>query len=103
MNTIGPLVLFQATIGLLKKSGKPKFVVVSSIMGSIELAPSMPPITVYGSSKAAVNYIVRRIHAENPELIAFPLHPGYVNFRVTFTCHSSYWLMNYVLWEVDIC
>jgi NAD(P)-dependent dehydrogenase (short-subunit alcohol dehydrogenase family) len=36
------------------------------------------PVTAYGSSKAAVNYIVRKIHFENPDLIAFPIHPGYV-------------------------
>jgi len=79
VNTIGPVLLFQASLDLLLKSEKPKFVVVSSTMGSIELAPVFPaPTTAYGSSKAAVNYIVRRIHAENEKLIAFPIHPGWV-------------------------
>jgi NAD(P)-dependent dehydrogenase (short-subunit alcohol dehydrogenase family) len=34
--------------------------------------------TAYGASKAAVNYIVRKIHFENPGLIAFPISPGWV-------------------------
>jgi len=79
VNVIGPLALFQAGFELLKKAAKPKFVVVSSVMGSVELASTFGiPVTGYGSSKAAVNYITRRINAENPEIIAFPIHPGYV-------------------------
>lgn len=36
------------------------------------------PATAYGASKAALNYVVRKIHVENEGLIAFPLHPGWV-------------------------
>lgn len=66
VNVIGPLVLFQASLALLKKAAKPKFVVIGSVMGSVELSGSWEaPVTGYGSSKAAVHYITRRIHAEN--------------------------------------
>lgn len=34
--------------------------------------------TAYGASKAALNWITKNIHIENPKIIAFPLHPGYV-------------------------
>jgi len=79
INAIGPLVLFQQSFPLLKKSNKPKFVVVSTILGSIKLQSEMKwPTTSYGSSKAAVNYIVGKIHHENDGLIAFPIHPGWV-------------------------
>ncbi len=34
--------------------------------------------TPYGASKIASTYVVRKIHFENPGLIAFPIHPGWV-------------------------
>jgi norsolorinic acid ketoreductase len=34
--------------------------------------------TGYGASKASLNWITRRIHFDHPELIAFPIYPGYV-------------------------
>jgi norsolorinic acid ketoreductase len=79
VNAIGPLILFQATKPLLGRSSQPKFVVVTSRAGSIgRLDFGQLPVVAYGSSKAAVNYIVRKIHFENMDLIAFPIHPGYV-------------------------
>jgi norsolorinic acid ketoreductase len=79
VNTIGPIGVFQATSPLLEAANKPKFVVVSSHGGSIGDMETEPfPLSAYGASKTAINYIVRKIHFENPELIAFPIHPGYV-------------------------
>jgi len=79
-NTIGPVILFQATEPLLKAStSTPIFVVLSSSLGAISEIPTHPqPAAAYGSSKAALNYIVCRIHQEYEYLTAFPLHPGYV-------------------------
>lgn len=77
VNAIGPLVLFQAVHPLLQNSARPKFVVVSSLGGSIGSMERVPlPLVAYGSSKALVNYFVRKIHFENESLIAFPIHPG---------------------------
>jgi norsolorinic acid ketoreductase len=91
VNTIGPLVLFQATKPLLERSSLPKFVVVTSRIGSIgHMDFGQLPVTAYGSSKAAVNYIVRKIHFENPDLIAFPIHPGYVVAILKRSCRQ--WL-----------
>jgi len=36
------------------------------------------PTTLYGASKAAVNFLVKKIHLEHEKLIAFPIHPGWV-------------------------
>ncbi|CAF1366140.1 unnamed protein product [Adineta steineri] len=81
VNVAGPLILFQALYPLLKKSksGAPKFVVISSAVGSIgELLPALT--VAYGASKAAVNYVTKKIHQEHEKdgVIAFPIHPGLV-------------------------
>ncbi|CAF1164435.1 unnamed protein product [Rotaria sp. Silwood1] len=81
VNLLGPLILFQALYPLLKKSksGAPKFVVISTALASIGDMYSVP-VTAYGASKAAVNYVTKKIHQEHEKdgLIAFPLHPGLV-------------------------
>ncbi|TFK37008.1 hypothetical protein BDQ12DRAFT_724461 [Crucibulum laeve] len=79
-NVIGVLVLFQAMHHLLKASkSSPKFVPLSSPVASLTAYISIPAgYTCYGVSKAAVNYIARRIHYENEWLICFPLSPGIV-------------------------
>ena len=43
VNTIGPLILYQATRNLLKKSSDPKFIVISTSAGSIAIQDHMPP------------------------------------------------------------
>ena len=77
VNVIGALTIFQATWPLLKDADMPIFVVLSTGGASIGDMETLPlPITAYGASKAAINYMVRKIHFENPWLIAFPLSPG---------------------------
>jgi norsolorinic acid ketoreductase len=79
VNTIGALLLFQATWPLLKLSSSPIFVALPTGVASIGDIESIPlPATAYGISKVALNYIVRKIHFETPELTAFVLSPGYV-------------------------
>jgi norsolorinic acid ketoreductase len=81
VNLIGVLALFQAVEPLLKKAQNknPKFVALSSNLGSIGLAPHVPgPWFCYGVTKAALNYLVRRIHVENDWLTAVALQPGWV-------------------------
>jgi norsolorinic acid ketoreductase len=79
INTMGTLTLFQATNALLDNSSKPKFVYISTVVGSIGDAEKWPLQGVaYGASKAAANYIMRKIHLEHPKLTVFPLHPGWV-------------------------
>ncbi|KAL5399456.1 hypothetical protein PMIN03_012679 [Paraphaeosphaeria minitans] len=81
-NTIGPVLLFQATKPLLKESDKPVFLAISSGVGSMgvqEAFAAFPAkFSPYGASKAALNWLVRRIHFEEPWLTAYVTHPGVV-------------------------
>ena len=76
INAIAPLLLFQAALPLLEKSKQPKFIAISSSMGSIS---EMEPLKglAYGASKSALNYIARKIHWEHENLVSVALHPGY--------------------------
>jgi norsolorinic acid ketoreductase len=81
INTISVLALFQATEPLLRKnkSGNPKFIALSSNLGSIGLVPyAFGPFYAYGVTKAALNYTIRRIHVESDWLTATSLQPGWV-------------------------
>lgn len=80
VNSIAPIILFQAFWPLLERSRTPKFIAITSSLGSISSIGDFPlGVTAYGGSKAALNYMVRKIHFENPKLIAFPLAPGWVS------------------------
>lgn len=86
INTNGPLVLFQATHALLSASPAPKFVPISSGNGSIEQGTQFPgDIYPYGASKAALNWVVRKLHREFPAMIIFPLAPGAVETDLTMS------------------
>jgi NAD(P)-dependent dehydrogenase (short-subunit alcohol dehydrogenase family) len=66
---IGPLVLFQASYPLLKAStAAPKFVIISSRAGSNVIGAAIPGGLSYGASKAAVNFLSRKLHFENEGL-----------------------------------
>ncbi|KAK3168535.1 hypothetical protein OEA41_004983 [Lepraria neglecta] len=67
VNAIGSLLLFQATLPLLKKvtHGPGKFVTVSSPIESIgAMEQRRYPMAVYWASKAMVNSLTRKIHFE---------------------------------------
>lgn len=69
MNVLGPLVLFKSTYQLLGKSTAiGKFIVVSSMAGSITEMSAMVTAP-YGMSKAGVNWLVRKLQMEHPNLI----------------------------------
>ncbi|KAJ5519480.1 Short-chain dehydrogenase/reductase SDR [Penicillium expansum] len=77
VNTIAPLLVFQALWPLMQRSGSvPKLAVISS---SSEPVPG----GAYGPSKAASNWLTKALHAENAAdgLVAFALHPGWVQTR----------------------
>ncbi|KAF2808793.1 NAD(P)-binding protein [Mytilinidion resinicola] len=77
VNTIGPLLLLQAAWELLQKAPRPKFVVVASQLGSVAVGPKAALASgSYGASKASINYLLRKLHFENPGLIALPICPG---------------------------
>lgn len=77
VNAAGPVRLFQATLPLLQAAKQPKFIVISSFAGTISNAERINfPLSSYAASKAAVNFLLRRIHIEHPDLIAVSVHPG---------------------------
>jgi norsolorinic acid ketoreductase len=77
VNTLGPLRLFKAAAPLLKASGQPKFVYISTALASIDGLENSPSLTAaYGVSKAAGNYLIKKIHGEDETLIAFSIDPG---------------------------
>lgn len=79
VNTIAPLTLIKAFKPLLEASESPKFFVITAHLGSIADMESLPiPTFAYGVSKAAANYLVRKIHFENPWLISQSFNPGLV-------------------------
>ncbi|KAK3116002.1 hypothetical protein LTR53_004116 [Teratosphaeriaceae sp. CCFEE 6253] len=79
VNALAPLALFQATWPLLQRSTNPKFVPISSRLGSVtEIARVQNPAAAYGASKAMLNYLTCRMHHENAGLVAFPMSPGFV-------------------------
>ncbi|KAJ7617146.1 hypothetical protein FB45DRAFT_1104314 [Roridomyces roridus] len=79
VNTLGVIVLFQSAQDLLLSSptGAPIFALISTAVGSIErfLNATVSP---YGSSKAAANFIIKALDAENPKLVSLAIHPGWV-------------------------
>jgi norsolorinic acid ketoreductase len=78
VNTIGPLVLFQAIYPLLAAAPRPKFFVMATSVSSFGLMEHFPiPSAAYGASKAGVNYIARKIHFEHQNVISVCLYPGY--------------------------
>ncbi|EON98424.1 putative aflatoxin biosynthesis ketoreductase nor-1 protein [Phaeoacremonium minimum UCRPA7] len=84
INTIGPVTLFQAVYPLLKASltRNPIFLPISTMIGSIGCQESLSALPAtfcpYGASKAALNWIVSRIHYEEPWLTTWAAHPGLV-------------------------
>ncbi|KAI8663509.1 hypothetical protein NCS57_00952200 [Fusarium keratoplasticum] len=79
INSVGPFTLYLATRSLLLASANPKFIVLSTELGSIGLQGERKIQDVaYGMSKAAVNFFVGKLHHEEPKLTAFPIHPGWV-------------------------
>jgi norsolorinic acid ketoreductase len=79
-NTLGPIKLFQATWHLLSLSKTPKFILMSSVLGAIQMEDGLGPVAAlaYGVSKAAANFFVSKAHFEMEEqgLVVLALHPG---------------------------
>ncbi|KAJ7804981.1 hypothetical protein B0H14DRAFT_3773246 [Mycena olivaceomarginata] len=79
VNTFATIVLYQAVHKLLLASptGAPKFTYISTIAASIGAFLNFSG-SAYGSSKAAVNYLVKVLDAENPSLVTLAISPGWV-------------------------
>ncbi len=76
VNVIGPLLLFQTLQPMLSQS-LGKLVTISSGAGSSgAMERFLMPNAAYGPSKATLNYLIRKIHFENEDIVAFALDPG---------------------------
>jgi norsolorinic acid ketoreductase len=76
-NATGTLVLFQAVHGLLEAAKMPKFIPIGTPVGSIGEIEKFPlGSTAYGTSKAALHFLTRKMHFENEGMVIFPLAPG---------------------------
>ncbi|KAK4501508.1 hypothetical protein PRZ48_007317 [Zasmidium cellare] len=80
INTVGPILLYKATTDLLNASKQtPKFFIISSTLGSNAKMDGYPmPLSAYGTSKAAANWIAGKIHREEEKLVVIPIQPGWV-------------------------
>ena len=79
INTIAPILLYQATHALLTASSEPKFFIISSDLGSMGDMKRLPlPMLAYGMSKAAVNYAAVKFHHEDSKITVVPVQPGWV-------------------------
>ncbi|KPI41918.1 putative oxido [Cyphellophora attinorum] len=78
-NSTAQLMLFQAFWPLLQASAQPKSIAITSSVGSIG---AQEPFSggAYGPSKAALNWIVKRLHLELQKegLVSVAVHPGWV-------------------------
>lgn len=79
VNTIAPILLYQATRDLMLASPKPKFFVISSVMGSVSIGPGVGfQLPAYGTSKAAINWFTRKANYDEPKILVAPVSPGWV-------------------------
>jgi NAD(P)-dependent dehydrogenase (short-subunit alcohol dehydrogenase family) len=77
VNTIAPLALAGAFTAQVKRSEQRKAIAISTRLGSMA-ANTDGGLYIYRSSKAALNAVWRSYAADQPELIATLLHPGWV-------------------------
>ncbi|PMD32134.1 aflatoxin biosynthesis ketoreductase-like protein nor-1 [Hyaloscypha variabilis F] len=68
VNTIAPLLLLQAFFPLLEKSEAPKFLIITSSIGTITNM----------ENQGAANYLARKVVFENPKLVSMAFNPGWV-------------------------
>lgn len=79
VNTVGPVMLYQASRELLIASkGSPKFFVISSVVGSVQIGPGIGfELPAYGTSKAAVNWFMRKANGEEDRIVVAAVSPGW--------------------------
>ncbi|UKZ78910.1 hypothetical protein TrVFT333_006656 [Trichoderma virens FT-333] len=78
VNTVAPIALLQASKPLLQNAAHPRFVVISSSIGSIAEVEAHPAqLGAYGASKAAINYLMRKVHFEETWLTSMVICPGW--------------------------
>ncbi|PKX89463.1 SDR family oxidoreductase [Aspergillus novofumigatus IBT 16806] len=82
VNAYGPFQLFKAVHPLLRPStatSKPKFVLISSVGGSLTTMNNFMPIAGYGASKALSNFLFKWLALDNKDIIIWAQNPGNVD------------------------
>jgi NAD(P)-dependent dehydrogenase (short-subunit alcohol dehydrogenase family) len=77
-NVTGVLLTTQAYLPLLRKSSAAKVANISSSLGSNAHANLFGPVTAYGLSKAALNYLTTAFRHAEPKVTFTAIHPGWV-------------------------
>jgi NAD(P)-dependent dehydrogenase (short-subunit alcohol dehydrogenase family) len=77
VNTIGPMLVTQALLPLLRRAGRPIVATMTSKMGSIG-DNSSGGHYAYRMSKAALNMWCRSFAVDHKDIISVVLHPGWV-------------------------
>nr|XP_019010248.1 uncharacterized protein I206_04716 [Kwoniella pini CBS 10737]OCF49029.1 hypothetical protein I206_04716 [Kwoniella pini CBS 10737] len=75
VNVKGYLLFFQASLELLKSGSK--FIFISSSAAILDRIPDKQNVC-YGITKIGATYLARYAHFEHPDLIIFPICPGWV-------------------------
>lgn len=92
VNVVGTFSLFQTCRPLLAKGDSRKFVILTTSVGSIKSleTENMPGVS-YGASKAAVNWVGKKLSVEYAQQ-GFKIglvHPGYVWFALSIVISSN--------------
>ncbi len=77
VNTIGPMLVTQTLLPLLRRSGRPVVATMTSKMGSIG-DNSSGGHYAYRMSKAALNMWCRSFAVDHKDIVSVVLHPGWV-------------------------
>ncbi|KAH6638946.1 hypothetical protein C7974DRAFT_409946 [Boeremia exigua] len=80
-NVYGQLELYNAVAPLLRKSNKttkPKFMYMSSVVGSLTSMNNMLELSAYGASKAFGNFLFKWLSLEQQDIVLWAQHPGAV-------------------------
>ncbi|KAH7303912.1 hypothetical protein B0I35DRAFT_363965 [Stachybotrys elegans] len=88
INTIAPLMMFQALWPLMQKAESPKLIMVTSTVGFITYQEF--PGGAYGPSKAALNWLTRALHLQEDKLTAVALHPGWVQTAMGYSAAQDW-------------
>ncbi|KAK4496147.1 hypothetical protein PRZ48_012126 [Zasmidium cellare] len=80
VNAISTVMLYQATRPLLLEAHNPRFIVTSGSGGSIAQQDKIQfPLAEYGPSRAAVNWLFRKVHFEEERIAAVLVDPGLID------------------------
>jgi len=80
VNSLAPVIMAQAFLPLLERADPGKIVHLSSMLGSLEVAPVEGGNYAYDASKAALNMLNRRLARDlaSRGIISVAMHPGWV-------------------------